>query len=81
MRLALILSVASLALIGCSSSPGDDSSVAPGSGVVQNPGGKPKTEQEAQIAVAQQKQGELINQQREKDAAAMAAAKARSGGQ
>ncbi len=81
MRLALIVSLASLVLVGCgSSSSGDDASVVPGSGVAQNPGGKPKTEQEAQMATAQQKQGDAVNAQRDKDAAAMAAAMAKSGG-
>jgi len=81
LRLVLIVSAASLILIGCSSSSaGDDSSVVPGSGVAQNPGGKPQSEQEAQMASAQQKQGEAINAQRDKDAAAMQAAMAKSGG-
>jgi hypothetical protein len=81
LRITLIVSAVSLILVGCSSSSaGDDSSVAPGSGVAQNPGGKPQNEQEAQMATAQQQQGNAVNAQRDKDAAAMQAAMAKSGG-
>lgn len=51
----------------------------PGNGVALNPGGKPKEDQAA-YANQMQKTGDAMNAQREKDAEAMAAARARAGG-
>jgi hypothetical protein len=66
---------------GCSSSPsGDDGAIKPGSGVALNPSGKPQSQQEANYAAQMQKTGEIMNQGNQKMAAAMAAAKARTGG-
>ncbi len=67
-------------LVGCSSAaPADEGTVKPGNGVALNPGGKPKADQAA-MANQMQKTGDAMNAQREKDAAAMAAAQARAGG-
>ena len=52
----------------------------PGNGVVLNPGGKPKGTDQAAYASQMQKTGDAMNAQREKDAEAMAAARARAGG-
>ena len=68
-------------LVGCSSAaPADEGTVKPGNGVALNPGGKPKDESQAAMASQMQKTGDAMNAQREKDAAAMAAARARAGG-
>jgi len=48
--------------------------------VALNPGGKPQGADQAAYASKMQKTGDAINAQREKDALAMQAAKARSGG-
>jgi len=57
-----------------------DNNVKPGSGAVLNPSGKPQNSDQAAYASQMEKAGNAINEQREKDAAAMAAAKARTGG-
>ncbi|HEY3781240.1 MAG TPA: hypothetical protein VGL56_09170 [Fimbriimonadaceae bacterium] len=68
-----------LAVAGCGSS--DDAGPAKaGSGVAQNPGGKPQNAQEQANADARAKEGSAINADMAKDAAAMKAAKARTGG-
>jgi len=73
--------MAVLALGGCSSSSsGDEGAIKPGNGVAQNPGGKPQNADQAAYASKMQETGNAMNAQRDKDAAAMAAARARSGG-
>ena len=66
-------------VVGCSSSPKDEGAVRPGDGVVTNPGGKPQNDQQAAYASQMEKTGNAMNAQREKDAAAMAAARAHAG--
>jgi hypothetical protein len=72
--------VALIGLGGCSSSPPDDSSIKPGSGVALNPSGKPRTPQESAYASQMQQVGNQINAARMRDAAAMKAAQERTGG-
>lgn len=69
-----------IGLAGCSSSPADEGTVKPGNGVVQNPSGKPQDANQSAIASGMQKTGDAMNAQRDKDAAAMDAAKAKAGG-
>jgi hypothetical protein len=80
MRSLLTLAILATALVGCSSSSSDEGSITPGSGVVQNPSGQPKDEQEAQYKSQLSQAGSAVNDDRAKAAAAMAAAKAASGG-
>jgi len=78
--LIAVAAVAALASGGCSSSaPADEGTVKPGNGVALNPGGKPQTPDQQQYASQMEKTGQAMNAQRDKDAAAMAAARARSG--
>lgn len=79
-RLAIVASLAAGLLAGCSSGPEADASVKAGSGEVTNPGGKPRTPQEAQMASQMQQAGNQMNAQRLKDAAAMREAMQKSGG-
>lgn len=65
---------------GCKQASDDDTAVKPGSGVAQNPSGKPKDATQAAYANQMQKTGDAMNAQREKDAAAYAAARSRAGG-
>jgi len=77
----LTLAALAVALVGCSSSSSEDEGkIAPGSGVAINPSGKPRNDQEANYAAQMQKMGNGMNETRDKEAAAMAAAKARAGG-
>jgi len=71
--------IAAVGLSGCSSSPADEGAVKPGNGVATNPSGKPQNSEQAAYAADMQKVGNAMNSQRDKDAAAMAAAKARAG--
>jgi hypothetical protein len=83
LKTILIASAAlvAFATVGCSSSaPADDGTIKPGSGVALNPTGKPQTAADAQLAEAMQKTGAAMNAQQQKDAAAMAAARAAAGG-
>ena len=75
---AIIMTAAVLG--GCSSAPPDEGTVKPGAGVAQNPGGKPRNDQEAAEQAGMQKTGNAMNADQMKGAAAMAAAKARAGG-
>lgn len=79
-RTSLLLFMLLLA-VGCGSSPsGDDANVAAGAGVATNPSGNPRNDQEAATASAMRQQGDQVNAQRMKDAAAMREAMQRSGG-
>ena len=79
--LIAVSAIGACGLCGCSpSSPADDGTMKPGSGVSLNPSGKPKTAAESTYAAQMQKTGAAMNAQMQKDAAAMAAAKARSQG-
>ena len=79
MKLALVaLAVVPLLCLGCASSSDTDSAVKPGSGVALNPSGQPPQAQ-AGLASKMAQTGAAMNSQREKDAAAMAAAKAKAG--
>jgi len=78
-----IVAVCTLGVVGgCSSSSADDSpsKLQTGAGKPLNPGGKPQTAQDAAYANQMQKVGDAMNAQRDKDAAAMAAARAHAGG-
>ena len=77
--LAAVGMLFALASVGCSASA-DEGTVKPGNGVALNPGGKPRSADESALASQMQKGGEAINAQRDKDALAIEAAKARSGG-
>jgi len=77
--LVVVAALTALAVVGCSSSSGDEGTVKPGSGVALNPGGKPQSADQAAYSSEMQKTGAAMNAQREKDAAAMAAARARAG--
>lgn len=65
-------------MAGCSSSSPDEGTVKPGSGVATNPGGKPRTEAEANLANKMTETGNKMNDDRAKAAEAMA--RARAGG-
>jgi hypothetical protein len=79
--LIAVAAVAVLASGGCaSSSPGDDATVKPGSGVALNPSGKPQTSADAAYASQMQQAGNKENADRQKDIDAINAAKARTGG-
>ena len=81
MKRLLIAALAGLALVGCTSgSSGDDATVKAGSGEITNPGGKPRNEQEAQLATQMQQAGGRMNQMQSQAAGAEAAAKAQTGG-
>lgn len=81
MRRVLLPVLAGLLLAGCAaSSSGDDATVKAGSGEVTNPGGKPRNEQEAQLAAQMQQAGNRMNQFQSQAAGAEAAAKAKTGG-
>lgn len=68
-----------LVAIGCSS-PAEDGAVAAGSGQVQNPGGKPKTEADATRATQMESQGAQMRASASADARAMQEAMRKSGG-
>jgi hypothetical protein len=75
-----VAALAVIALGGCSkSSDADDNTVKPGSGVALNPSGRPQDAQAAAFASQMQKAGDAMNAARQRDAAAMAAARARAG--
>jgi hypothetical protein len=76
--LVIVSALAVLMVVGCSSAPSDEGAVKPGNGVALNPSGKPSADQAA-YAAQQAKTGEAMNAQREKDAAAMQAARAKAG--
>ena len=79
--LVSMLAMSVFALIGCgSSSPKDEGTIKPGSGVAQNPGGKPQSPEQAAYAAQMQKTGDAMNAANMKAASAMAAAQARTGG-
>jgi len=78
--LAAVTILVTIGAIGCSSAPSDEGTVKPGNGVALNPGGKPQNADQAAYASQMQKTGDAMNAQREKDAEAMAAARARAGG-
>jgi hypothetical protein len=78
--LVIVAAITALVSVGCSSSSsGDEGTAKPGSGVALNPGGKPVNADQAAYASQMQKVGSAMNAQRDKDAQAMAAAKARAG--
>ncbi len=82
MRRILLCAAAagSLLLAGCgSSAPADEGTVKPGNGTAMNPSGKPQTSDQAAYASKMSQTGSAMNAQREKDAAAMAAARAKAG--
>lgn len=70
-----LVGLCALALAGCASSGAEDTTVKPGSGQVM----KDAKKDDPAVTSAMQQQGSAMNAQREKDAAAMAAAQARSG--
>ena len=76
----LAIGITALALSGCGSSSDDLSAVKAGSGVPLNPSGKPQNQQQQAYADEMQKTGSAMNASMQKQAAAMAAAKARAGG-
>lgn len=77
--LVIVAGITALVSAGCSSSSNDEGTVKPGSGVALNPGGKPENADQAAYASQMAKVGNAMNAQRDKDAQAMAAARARAG--
>jgi hypothetical protein len=80
--LIAVVLVSALTSVGCGSSSSDTiTGVKPGSGVALNPSGKPQNDAQAAYASQMQKTGAAMNATMQQSTAAMAAAKARSGGQ
>ena len=71
----LLALAAIAALAGCSPSESADGEVKPGSGVVTNPGGKPRTPEEEAYAKQLEQAGGVVNDDRAK----MAEARKRAG--
>jgi ABC-type oligopeptide transport system substrate-binding subunit len=79
--LVAVAAASAFALAGCSpSSPADEGTIKPGSGVALNPSGAPQNANQAAYAAEMQKSGNNINAERQKDAAAMEAARNKAGG-
>jgi len=72
--------MSALAVAGCGSSADEAGPAKAGSGVALNPSGKPQNAQQVADANARAKQGAAMNADMEKDAEAIKAAKARTGG-
>ena len=81
MRPLLLLALGALALVGCGSSSSDaDGEAKPGSGAAANPSGKPRNDEQADMASKMQQAGNNINAQQMAAGKAMADAKAQTGG-
>jgi Spy/CpxP family protein refolding chaperone len=79
--LLAMAALAAIALGGCgSSSSGPVTGMQPGTGQIMNPGGKPQTPADAANAQQRQKEGAQMNNDMQKSASAIAAAKQRTGG-
>jgi len=72
--------ISAFALAGCGSSADEAGPAKAGSGVALNPSGKPQNAQQAADADARAKAGAAMNADLAKDAAAMKAAKDKTGG-
>jgi len=72
--------LSAIAVAGCGSSADEAGPAKSGSGVALNPSGKPQNAQEAANADARARGGAAMNADLAKDAAAMKAAKERTGG-
>ncbi len=83
MRPVLLLVSASLWLWGCARGDSDvvDTKLPPGSGQPLNPGGKPRTPDEAKMADAQNRGGQMAASGISQQMKEMSEARARAGGQ